>query len=258
MPFDRELSIIAVRGRDGAMAFYPLVENVHRHGILARSTAPAGRHRDRDPEQAAEIHAACAWTALDYVGVLAIEFFEVGGRLVANEMAPRVHNSGHWTIEGAATSQFENHIAAVAGWPLGATDPLAPSAMLDLIGYFRRRRTNCWRSPGVRLHLYGKSPRPARKVGHVTDHRLPITGNCPSGSVAAVSCCRPTDAGRAEEWPLHRHGRRFRSKSGSWNGWLMKLLETVCVSLRSRQAAAAPVLPPAARTDSESESRISV
>ncbi|MFL5582991.1 MAG: ATP-grasp domain-containing protein, partial [Gemmatimonadaceae bacterium] len=104
---------------------------------------------------------------LDYVGVLAVEFFQERGRLVANEMAPRVHNTGHWTIEGAETSQFENHVRAVCGLPLGSTAPRGPSAMVNLIGDIPPRESVLG-APGAHLHLYGKSPRPGRKVGHVT------------------------------------------------------------------------------------------
>ncbi len=142
IPFDRELSQIAVRGRDGAVAFYPLVENHHEHGILRWSLAPA-------PGVSAELQAAASDYALrilrelDYVGVLAVEFFQRGDGLIANEMAPRVHNSGHWTIEGAETSQFENHLRAVVGWPLGSTAAVGCSAMLNLIGA-RRTWPRCW------------------------------------------------------------------------------------------------------------------
>jgi 5-(carboxyamino)imidazole ribonucleotide synthase len=166
VPFDRELSILAVRGRDGATAFYPLVENEHRQGILFRSLAPADGV-SAGLQALAERHAAAALDALDYVGVLAIEFFAAGGRLLANEMAPRVHNSGHWTIEGAATSQFENHLRAVVGWPLGSTATFGRSGMWNLIGELPDPAA-VLSVPGAHLHLYGKSPRPGRKLGHVT------------------------------------------------------------------------------------------
>jgi 5-(carboxyamino)imidazole ribonucleotide synthase len=166
VPFERELSILAVRGRGGAMAIYPLVENLHRHGILHRSLAPAADLTPRLQAQA-EQYAASALRSLGYVGVLAIEFFAVGDRLLANEMAPRVHNSGHWTIEGAATSQFENHLRAVVGWPLGSTAPHGLSGMWNLIGTLPDP-AEVLAVPGAHLHLYGKSPRPGRKLGHVT------------------------------------------------------------------------------------------
>jgi 5-(carboxyamino)imidazole ribonucleotide synthase len=164
--FERELSIIAVRGRDGDVRFYPLVENAHRDGILRRSIAPAP---DVSPalQRSAEEIARRTLESLDYVGVLAIELFEVGGRLLVNEMAPRVHNSGHWTIEGAQTSQFENHLRAVLGMPLGDSSPRGVAAMVNLIGTLPDV-ARVLRVPGVHLHLYGKSPRPGRKVGHIT------------------------------------------------------------------------------------------
>ena len=166
IPFTRELSVLAVRGRTGETAVYPLVENHHRGGILRLSLAPA-QQVDRAVQQAAEDAARRVCDALQYVGVLAIEFFEHQGRLLANEMAPRVHNSGHWTIEGAMTSQFENHLRAVVGLPLGSTSALGCSAMLNLIGEL----PNSAEVLAVRdahLHLYGKTARAGRKLGHVT------------------------------------------------------------------------------------------
>src|SRR4051812_18452872 len=166
VPFSRELSILAVRGRSGETAFYPLVENHHRGGILRLSLAPAQR-LDTILQRSAEDAARRIFDMLQYVGVLAIEFFEHEGRLLANEMAPRVHNSGHWTIEGAVTSQFENHLRAVMGLPLGVTSALGCSAMLNLIGDVPDSSDVL----GIRdahLHLYGKSPRIGRKLGHIT------------------------------------------------------------------------------------------
>jgi 5-(carboxyamino)imidazole ribonucleotide synthase len=164
--FARELSVLAVRGRTGEIAVYPLVENHHRGGILRLSLAPAPR-LDAGIQREAEDAARRMFEALQYVGVLAIEFFEKDGHLLANEMAPRVHNSGHWTIEGAVTSQFENHLRAVMGLPLGSTSAIGSSAMLNLIGDVPE--------PGdilsirdAHLHLYGKTPRAGRKLGHVT------------------------------------------------------------------------------------------
>jgi len=164
--FSRELSILAVRGRSGETAFYPLVENHHRHGILRLSLAPAP-HLAATLQSEAENAARRVLEALDYVGVLAIELFECDGRLLANEMAPRVHNSGHWTIEGAVTSQFENHLRAVSELPLGATQTLGHSAMLNLIGELPEPR-ELLAVPDAHLHVYGKALRPGRKVGHVT------------------------------------------------------------------------------------------
>jgi 5-(carboxyamino)imidazole ribonucleotide synthase len=164
--FDRELSVLAVRGRDGEVRTYPLVENVHREGILRVSRAPAPG-LGPDLQARAEGYARRVLEELGHVGVLAIELFQVGGEILANEMAPRVHNSGHWTIEGAATSQFENHLRAIAGLPLGSTDARGPSAMVNLIGA-TPRPGRILAVPGAHLHLYGKAPRPGRKLGHVT------------------------------------------------------------------------------------------
>src|SRR5712672_962948 len=166
VPFNRELSILAVRGRTGETAVYPLVENHHRGGILRLSLAPAPQ-LDRTLQHAAEDAARRVCDALQYVGVLAIEFFDHEGRLLANEMAPRVHNSGHWTIEGAITSQFENHLRAVLGLPLGSTGPAGHCAMLNLIGELPES-AEVLAVPDAHLHLYGKSPRVGRKLGHVT------------------------------------------------------------------------------------------
>jgi 5-(carboxyamino)imidazole ribonucleotide synthase len=164
--FERELSILAVRGKSGEAAFYPLVENHHIDGILRLSIAPAPI-LSKALQEAGERAAERILQELNYVGVLAIEFFECNGELVANEMAPRVHNSGHWSIEGAATSQFENHLRAVLGMPLGATTTPGVSAMLNLIGEVPES-SEVLAIPDAHLHLYGKSPRPGRKVGHVT------------------------------------------------------------------------------------------
>jgi 5-(carboxyamino)imidazole ribonucleotide synthase len=164
--FEREVSILAVRGRDGATAAYPLVENRHRDGILRLSVAPAPG-LTAELQARAEAMAAKVLAAFDYVGVLAIELFVAGGGLLANEIAPRVHNSGHWTIEGAETSQFENHLRAVLGWPLGPTAARGASAMINLVGAVPPPSA-VLAVPGAHLHLYGKPPRPGRKLGHVT------------------------------------------------------------------------------------------
>lgn len=166
VPFERELSILAVRSRSGQVAFYPLVENHHEGGILYKSLAPAPATPARLQHEAERL-ALRVMEKLDYVGVLAIELFEVGGVLWANEMAPRVHNSGHWTIEGAETSQFENHLRAVLGLPLGSTAARGHSAMLNLIGQ-RPNTAQVLEIPGAHLHWYGKAVRPGRKVGHIT------------------------------------------------------------------------------------------
>lgn len=166
VPFERELSILAVRGKDGQTAFYPLVENRHHQGILRQSWAPAPAWT-REWQSLAEGHARRILEAVDYVGVLAVEFFQYQGRLLANETAPRVHNSGHWTIEGARTSQFSNHLRAVLGLPLGSTAPLGYSVMLNLIGAVPALPT-LLSIPGLYVHLYGKTPHRGRKLGHLT------------------------------------------------------------------------------------------
>jgi 5-(carboxyamino)imidazole ribonucleotide synthase len=166
VPFRRELSVLAVRGRFGETAMYPLVENHHRGGILRLSLAPAP-HLDHGVVRSAEEAARRVFEKLHYVGVLAIEFFEKDGQLLANEMAPRVHNSGHWTIEGAVTSQFENHLRAVLGRPLGSTSVVGSSAMLNLIGEVPDSAA-VLAIRDAHLHLYGKAPRAGRKLGHVT------------------------------------------------------------------------------------------
>jgi 5-(carboxyamino)imidazole ribonucleotide synthase len=164
IPFDREVSAIGVRSVRGEVAVYPLIENQHRDGILDCSKAPADAHGLSE--------LACDYldkimSRLDYVGVLTVEFFVVGERLIANEYAPRVHNSGHWTIEGAATSQFENHLRAILDLPLGDVSPVGHSAMLNLIGSIPSRATEL-NGDGAWLHDYGKAPRPGRKLGHIT------------------------------------------------------------------------------------------
>ena len=163
VPFARELSIVGVRGHDGETRFWPLGENVHRDGILRVTRAPAADA----PQAEAEAICTTLLDALGYVGALAVELFEVDGRLLANEFAPRVHNTGHWTIDGAATSQFENHLRAILGLPLGATEARAPCVMVNLIGELPALE-ELTALPGARVHLYGKEPRPGRKVGHVT------------------------------------------------------------------------------------------
>jgi 5-(carboxyamino)imidazole ribonucleotide synthase len=162
--FDCEVSLIGVRDRSGAIAFYPLCENSHDNGILARTIAP---YEDTALQAQAEEWVSEMLLHTDYVGVLTVEFFVTANGLVANEMAPRVHNSGHWTIEGAETSQFENHIRAIAGLPLGSTRPRGHAAMLNIIGSMPER-ADLLAIAGAHLHDYGKQPRPGRKLGHCT------------------------------------------------------------------------------------------
>ncbi|WP_293898178.1 5-(carboxyamino)imidazole ribonucleotide synthase [Phenylobacterium sp.] len=165
--FVRELSIIAARGRDGATAIYPLAENHHEGGILRRSLAPA----TVSPALAdqAERIAARILQGLDYVGVVGIELFEMrDGRLLVNEIAPRVHNTGHWTQDGCEVDQFEQHIRAVAGWPLGPTAAHHRVEMLNLLGDEADAWPRLAHEPETRLHLYGKrDAKPGRKMGHV-------------------------------------------------------------------------------------------
>lgn len=164
--FSRELSIIAVRSRTGDHAFYPLVENHHTDGILRFSLAPAP-NVSHELQSGAEEYAMRVMDDLNYVGVLAIEFFETPEGLVANEMAPRVHNTGHWTIEGADTSQFENHLRAIAGLPLGSTEMGGAAGMVNVIG-IEPDVARLRELPDVHVHMYGKSPAPKRKLGHIT------------------------------------------------------------------------------------------
>jgi len=178
--FEREVSLVAARGTDGATVFYPLAENVHDDGILYSTTAP---YVDDELQCEAEVSLDAILKRFDYCGVLTVEFFVADGRLIANEIAPRVHNSGHWTIEGAETSQFENHLRAILGLPLGSTVAIGHAYMINLIGEIPDR-TNLLRIAGLHLHDYGKSPRPLRKLGHCT-----LVGTDPAdlhGSAAAV------------------------------------------------------------------------
>lgn len=165
VPFERELSVVAVRGRDGEFRTWPLTENWHVDGVLSVSVAPA--RTDDALANAAFAHARALADALDYVGVFALELFCKDGALLANELAPRVHNSGHWTIEGSETSQFQNHLRAVLGLPLGDTGMLGHACMLNWIGAMPDGDV-VLREPGGHWHDYGKEPRAGRKVGHAT------------------------------------------------------------------------------------------
>lgn len=164
IPFSREVSIIGARSTRGEVKVYPLSANTHAQGILRYSTAP---YRNAALQKQAEAHLRRIFKRFDYAGILTIEFFVLRGRLIANEMAPRVHNSGHWTIEGAATSQFENHVRAILGLPLGSTAPLGHSAMVNFIGTLPAL-PHVLAIPGVHFHGYGKEARPNRKLGHCT------------------------------------------------------------------------------------------
>lgn len=192
--FDREVSIIAVRNKRGKTAFYPLSENSHCDGILHCT-----RVRENDPLQAqAEDYVQRVMQELDYVGVLTFEFFDCKGQLMANEIAPRVHNSGHWSIEGADCSQFENHLRAICDMPLGSTAARGPCAMINLIGDMPPRDAVI-SIPGAHWHDYGKQPRAGRKLGHITlcavtqqqfDERLALLETSLQGTGAPVSICK--------------------------------------------------------------------
>jgi len=165
VPFERELSLVSVRSRDGEFRTYPLTQNWHADGILSASLAPAPGAESLVP--LARAHAQRIAEELDYVGVFALELFVRDGKLLGNEMAPRVHNSGHWTIEGAPASQFENHVRAVLGLPLGDTSALGVNAMLNWVGELPPAEA-VLAEPRAHWHDYGKSPRAGRKVGHAT------------------------------------------------------------------------------------------
>ncbi|MCX7925693.1 MAG: 5-(carboxyamino)imidazole ribonucleotide synthase [Fimbriimonadales bacterium] len=182
VPFDREVSVIGVRSLTGEIAVYPLVENRHREGILRVSIpdlipqSPLSVNEEgianypsplTERGQGGEVYIVRLLESLDYVGVVALEMFEVGGQLLANEVAPRVHNSGHGPIEGSETSQFENHLRAILGLPLGSVAPRGYCAMVNLIGAIPPIESVLC-IPNAHLHLYGKEPRPGRKVGHIT------------------------------------------------------------------------------------------
>lgn len=156
--FEREVSVIVVRSHEGESLAYPPAENVHRDGILHTSSAPTGGVDTRQATAIAD--------ALGHVGVLTVEFFDTGSELVVNELAPRVHNSGHWTLDGAGCSQFENHVRAVIGLPLGTCEPVTPTVMVNFVGGLPDR-SEVLAVAGASLHLYGKQARPGRKLGHV-------------------------------------------------------------------------------------------
>jgi 5-(carboxyamino)imidazole ribonucleotide synthase len=164
IPFEREVSLIGVRNLQGETAFYPLAENHHRDGILRLSVAP---YPDKKLQAQSQKYMKRLLDKFDYAGVLTIEFFVRKGKLIANETAPRVHNSGHWTIEGAVTGQFENHMRAILGLPLGETWPIGYSAMINFIGSMPSRE-EVLAVRGAHYHDYGKEPRPGRKLGHAT------------------------------------------------------------------------------------------
>ncbi|WP_168417318.1 5-(carboxyamino)imidazole ribonucleotide synthase [Acinetobacter indicus] len=163
--FSREVSIIAVRGQNGDVKTWPLAENHHHHGILSHSIVPAPNSTDLQP--VAQDYITRLLNHLNYVGVLTLELFVTEKGLYANEMAPRVHNSGHWSIEGAVCSQFENHVRAVAGLPLGSTEVVRPTVMVNIIGQHPKSE-DVLALNGAHLHLYNKTEREGRKIGHIT------------------------------------------------------------------------------------------
>ncbi|HET8707340.1 MAG TPA: 5-(carboxyamino)imidazole ribonucleotide synthase [Pseudomonadales bacterium] len=163
--FERELSLVGVKSVTGELAFYPLVENTHENGILRTTIAPAPGV-DSTLEKCAQDYLSKLFDHLGYAGVLTLELFQTSTGLIANEMAPRVHNSGHWTMDGAVTSQFENHLRAILGLPLGQTQPHHVAAMVNILGDVPDEKA-VFAVPGTRLHLYGKSPKKNRKIGHI-------------------------------------------------------------------------------------------
>lgn len=189
--FTRELSVVAVRSRDGDFRAWPLTRNWHAEGILSLSLAPVEVAPGLEAQALARARALAE--RLDYVGVFALELFECEGRLLGNEMAPRVHNSGHWTIEGARTSQFENHVRAVLGWPLGDTALHASSLMFNWIGDLPGPLPAALAQDGAHWHDYGKEPRPGRKVGHAT-----VTG-VDTGALAVRAEAFAAAVGRAAQ-----------------------------------------------------------
>ncbi len=192
VPFKRELSCLAVRSRDDSVRFYPVVENQHLDGILRVS-----RPRLDDPLQAkAQDYSTRVLKRLDYVGVLAVEFFDLGDRLLANEIAPRVHNSGHWSIEGAVCSQFENHLRAISGLPLGETRSREPSAMINCIGRMPTL-SQIAALPHTHLHDYGKPAKPLRKLGHVTV--LAEDDETLEARIKTIQALTPTEPARKQD-----------------------------------------------------------
>lgn len=164
LQFKRELSLVGTRSEDGSFAFYPLVENRHHQGQLHLTIAPATEVSEQLNQQAQDAFIKLG-NELNYIGVLAVEFFQIDDQLLVNEIAPRVHNSGHWSMQGADTCQFENHLRAVCNLPIGDTATRAIAAMVNIIGVGSFSR-DMLAIPGCHLHWYGKEPRPKRKLGH--------------------------------------------------------------------------------------------
>lgn len=192
--FLREVSIIAVRGQNGEIRYYPLVQNEHHQGILARTTVPAPNSDDLTEQ--AQDNIKKLLEHLNYVGVLTLELFVTPDGLLANEIAPRVHNSGHWSIEGAVCSQFENHMRAVAGLPLGDTSVVKPSVMLNVIGQYPDL-AQVLAVDGVHVHNYDKEEREGRKIGHITV--MPTDSRQLEETVAKVVALLPNKLGMGAE-----------------------------------------------------------
>lgn len=166
VPFEREISVLGARAIDGTMALFDSVENIHEESILRQTYAPA--HIDDSMAEAAQEITTKLLTALDYIGILAVELFVCGDKLLVNEIAPRVHNSGHWTQDACHTSQFEQHIRAIAGWPLGDATRHHDAVMRNLLGDEINHTQAIRNEPNAKLHIYGKhTARPQRKMGHV-------------------------------------------------------------------------------------------
>lgn len=192
VPFKREVSLVGARGKDGSVAIYPLAENVHVNGVLSLSTSI----NDAELQQQAEQMFTSVANCLNYVGVLALEFFDLDGKLLVNEIAPRVHNSGHWTQQGAETCQFENHLRAVCGLPLGSTDLVRPTAMINILGEDSLPES-ILALPTAHIHWYGKEKRPGRKMGHInlcgdnhqalSEHLLTISNLLDSAAFPALT-----------------------------------------------------------------------
>lgn len=195
--FEKEISVVVARGPDGETAVFPVCENIHREHILDVTLAPA-RVADRVAEAARALACEVA-RSLDLVGLLAVEMFlQSDGELIINELAPRPHNSGHWTIEGCVTSQFEQHVRAVCGLPLGKTDSLRPAAMVNLLGDVWSQGEPDWAAalavPNVHLHLYGKrEPRVRRKMGHLTALAGTVEAAAASARRARAAACRQNE-----------------------------------------------------------------
>jgi len=196
MAFDTEVSLVGARGRDGRCVFYPLTENYHHRGVLQASIA--GHGLDHSWQTQAETMLGSLLRELNYVGVMAMECFVVKGQMLINEVAPRVHNSGHWTQDGASVSQFELHLRALLGWPLSHLEQDGVTLMLNILG--QHHNPEWLQTPGARLYWYNKTHRPGRKMGHVNFHHTQT--QILAERVSQFSL--PADNAGAKEWVLAR------------------------------------------------------